>query len=227
MTCLPWLDTITTGLPQPLHNDEYRNKLKDVEKRFTLNDTIIESNILSISIEGNRDYTGMWVRLGSTDLMAGKVMFLRSNQGGRFDGNESVADSFRSDLVNFKSSCTTILGAFYSFFVCQKKPPLSGSSPATRGNRDYTGMWVRLGSTDLMAGKVMFLRSNQGGRFDGNESVADSFRSDLVNFKSSCTTILGAFYSFFVCQKKPPLSGSSPATRGQSHPSLSPSFKAK
>ncbi|GFU89483.1 hypothetical protein TNCV_1406961 [Trichonephila clavipes] len=54
----------------------------------------------------------MWVRLGSTDLMAGKVMFLRSNQGGRFDGNESVADSFRSDLVNFKSSCTTILGAF-------------------------------------------------------------------------------------------------------------------
>ncbi|GFW56417.1 transposable element Tc1 transposase [Trichonephila clavipes] len=86
------------------------------------------------------------------------------------------------------------------------------------GNRDYTGMWVRLGSTDLMAGKVMFLRSNQGGRLDGNESVADSFRSDLVNFKSSCTTILGAFYSFFVCQKNPPLPGSSPATRGQSHP---------
>ncbi|GFW38875.1 hypothetical protein TNCV_4078341 [Trichonephila clavipes] len=25
-------------------------------------------------------------------------------------------------------------------------------------NRDYTGMWVRLSSTDLMAGKVMFLR---------------------------------------------------------------------
>ncbi|GFV41484.1 hypothetical protein TNCV_2779851, partial [Trichonephila clavipes] len=49
-------------------------------------------------------------------------------------------------------------------------------------NRDYTGMWVRLGSTDLMAGKVMFLRSNQGGRLDGNESVADSFRSDLVGF---------------------------------------------
>ncbi|GFY20095.1 hypothetical protein TNCV_2147881 [Trichonephila clavipes] len=46
-------------------------------------------------------------------------------------------------------------------------------------NRDYTGMWVRLGSTDLMAGKVMFLRSNQSGRFDGNESAADSFRSDL------------------------------------------------
>ncbi|GFY29748.1 retrovirus-related Pol polyprotein from transposon TNT 1-94 [Trichonephila clavipes] len=48
----------------------------------------------------------------STDLMADKVMFLRSNQGGRIDGNESVVDSFRSDLVNFKSSCTIILGAF-------------------------------------------------------------------------------------------------------------------
>ncbi|GFU69045.1 integrase_H2C2 domain-containing protein [Trichonephila clavipes] len=91
-------------------------------------------NLGKETLDGNRDYTGMWVRLGSTDLMAGKVMFLRSNQGGRFDGNESVADSFRSDLVNFNSSCTTILGAFYSFFVCQKKPPLSGSSPATRGS---------------------------------------------------------------------------------------------
>ncbi|GFW51610.1 hypothetical protein TNCV_4212861 [Trichonephila clavipes] len=176
---------------------------------------------------GNRDYTGMWVLLGSTDLMAGKVMFLRSNQGGRLDSNESVADSFRSDLVGFKSWSATILGAFYSFFVCQKKPPQSGSAPATRGNRDYTGMWVRLGSTDLMAGKVMFLRSNQGGRLDSNESVADSFRSDLVGFKSWSATILGAFYSFFVCQKKPPQSGSAPATRGQSHPSLSPSFEAK
>ncbi|GFV06185.1 hypothetical protein TNCV_1950361 [Trichonephila clavipes] len=95
------------------------------------------------------------------------------------------------------------------------------------GNRDYTGMWVRLGSTDLMAGKVMFLRSNQGGRLDSNESVADSFRSDLIGFKSWSATILGAFYSFFVCQKNSPLPGSSPATRGQSHPSLSPSFKAK
>ncbi|GFU98766.1 hypothetical protein TNCV_1214821 [Trichonephila clavipes] len=27
-----------------------------------------------------------------------------------------------------------------------------------RGNRDYTGMWVRRGSTNLMAGKVVFLR---------------------------------------------------------------------
>ncbi|GFW02139.1 hypothetical protein TNCV_4854791 [Trichonephila clavipes] len=28
----------------------------------------------------------------------------------------------------------------------------------TKGNRDYTGMWVRRGSTNLMAGKVVFLR---------------------------------------------------------------------
>ncbi|GFU04177.1 hypothetical protein TNCV_863141 [Trichonephila clavipes] len=55
--------------------------------------------------------------------------------------------------------------------------------------RDYTGMGVRLGSTD----KVMFLRSNQGDRLDGNESVADSFRSDLVGFKSWSGRIFGAF----------------------------------
>ncbi|GFX12264.1 hypothetical protein TNCV_63101 [Trichonephila clavipes] len=48
----------------------------------------------------------MWVRLGSTDLMAGKVMFLRSNQGDRLDGNESVADSFRSDLDIMPSGLT-------------------------------------------------------------------------------------------------------------------------
>ncbi|GFW72467.1 hypothetical protein TNCV_3796951 [Trichonephila clavipes] len=28
-------------------------------------------------VSGNRDYTGMWVRRGSTNLMAGKVVFLR------------------------------------------------------------------------------------------------------------------------------------------------------
>ncbi|GFW02300.1 hypothetical protein TNCV_2384231 [Trichonephila clavipes] len=80
----------------------------------------------------------------------------------------------------------------------------AGGTRSSGRNRDYTGMWGRLGSTDLMAGKVMFLRSNQDGRLDGNESVADSFRSDLVGFKSWSATILGAFYSFFVCQKKPP-----------------------
>ncbi|GFS82943.1 hypothetical protein TNCV_1568291 [Trichonephila clavipes] len=59
---------------------------------------------------------------GSTDLMAGKVMFLRSNQGGRLDGNESVADSFRSDLVGFKSWSRRIIGAFYSLLRLPEKP---------------------------------------------------------------------------------------------------------
>ncbi|GFX47015.1 hypothetical protein TNCV_316381 [Trichonephila clavipes] len=86
-------------------------------------------------------------------------------------------------------------------------------------NRDYTGMWVRLGSTDLMAGKVMFLRSNQGDRLDGNESVADSFRSDLVGFKSWSGRILGAFLPSYVCQKKPPVGK---RTRYPSHPSVTP-----
>ncbi|GFX61323.1 hypothetical protein TNCV_1171621 [Trichonephila clavipes] len=85
-------------------------------------------------------------------------------------------------------------------------------------------MWVRLGSTDLMAGKVMFLRSNQGGRIDGNESVADYFRSDLVNFKSSCTTILGASFPLTSARKKRP-SGSELAARG--HPSVTPLFSDK
>ncbi|GFT04965.1 uncharacterized protein TNCV_4744981 [Trichonephila clavipes] len=73
--------------------------------------------------------------------------------------------------------------------------------PYLQGNRDYTGMRVRLGSTDLMAGKVMFLRSNQGDRLDGNESVADSFRSDLIGFKSWSGRILGAFFPLTSARK--------------------------
>ncbi|GFU73614.1 transposable element Tcb2 transposase [Trichonephila clavipes] len=41
----------------------------------------------------------MWVRLGSTDLMAGKVMFLRSNQGGRFD---ELLDDWSVDVTSWK-----------------------------------------------------------------------------------------------------------------------------
>ncbi|GFV35090.1 hypothetical protein TNCV_1853071 [Trichonephila clavipes] len=150
---------------------------------------------------------------GSMDLMAGKVMFLRSNQGGRLDGNESVADSFRSDLVGFKSWSGRIIGAFTPSYVCQKKPPVGKrtrypSSPSRlisdkkRITKEFGGA---SGSTDLMAGKVMFLRSNQGGRLDGNESVADSFRSDLVGFKSWSGRIIGAFTPSYVCQKNPPV----------------------
>ncbi|GFY06077.1 hypothetical protein TNCV_3107561 [Trichonephila clavipes] len=49
---------------------------------------------------------------------------VESNQGSRLDGNESVADSFRSDLVGFKSCSARILGAFLPSYVCQKKPPV-------------------------------------------------------------------------------------------------------
>ncbi|GFT10726.1 hypothetical protein TNCV_1944091 [Trichonephila clavipes] len=59
------------------------------QTQFNLSYTTGETKIQHISREKrrkhavvlekarNRDYTGMWVRLGSTDLMAGKVVFLR------------------------------------------------------------------------------------------------------------------------------------------------------
>ncbi|GFW59088.1 hypothetical protein TNCV_2780191 [Trichonephila clavipes] len=84
----------------------------------------IKSNLspkLRPKFEGNRDYTVMWVRLGSTDLMGGRVMFLRSNQGDRLDGNESVADSFRSDLVGFKSWSGRFLWVFSSLLRLPEK----------------------------------------------------------------------------------------------------------
>ncbi|GFT78525.1 hypothetical protein TNCV_2085701 [Trichonephila clavipes] len=44
---------------------------------------------------------------------------VESNQGCRFDGNESAADSFRSGAVNFENAMHAIIGAFSSY-VCQK-----------------------------------------------------------------------------------------------------------
>ncbi|GFV91864.1 hypothetical protein TNCV_2975351 [Trichonephila clavipes] len=64
--------------------------------------------------------------------MAGKVMFLRSNQGDRLDGNESVADSFRSDLVGFKKLVQKISRRFLPSYVCQKKNLQSGSELGPR-----------------------------------------------------------------------------------------------
>ncbi|GFW61689.1 hypothetical protein TNCV_3706241 [Trichonephila clavipes] len=82
------------------------------------------------------------------------------------------------------------------------------------------------GSTDLMAGKVMFLRSNQGGRLDGNESVADSFRSDLVGFKSCSGRIIWAFLLPLTSARKTLQSGAHSLPE-VTPPSLSPSLKAK
>ncbi|GFU49547.1 hypothetical protein TNCV_1590861 [Trichonephila clavipes] len=103
-----------------------------------------QTNYATQSALAELDYTGMWVRLGSTDLMAGKVMFLRSNQGDRLDGNESVADSFRSDLVGFKSWSATILGAFLPSYVCQKKPPVG---KRTRYPRNFVLIFLNMPRT--------------------------------------------------------------------------------
>ncbi|GFS90479.1 integrase catalytic domain-containing protein [Trichonephila clavipes] len=69
----------------------------------------IKSNLspkLRTKFEG--PYRGLHRNVGASRFNGpygrqGCVLALESNQGGRFDGNESVADSFRSDLVNFKS----------------------------------------------------------------------------------------------------------------------------
>ncbi|GFW59124.1 hypothetical protein TNCV_2780551 [Trichonephila clavipes] len=53
--------------------------------------------------------------------MTSRVMFLRSNQGDRLDGNESAADSFRSDLVGFKSWSGRFLWAFSSLLRLPEK----------------------------------------------------------------------------------------------------------
>ncbi|GFU68194.1 hypothetical protein TNCV_39041 [Trichonephila clavipes] len=57
--------------------------------------------------------------------------------------------------MNHASICETMMAAF----VLNAMPGNAAFQRAlSKGNRDYTGMWVRLGSTDLMAGKVVFLR---------------------------------------------------------------------
>ncbi|GFX98644.1 hypothetical protein TNCV_1502221 [Trichonephila clavipes] len=92
----------------------------------------------------------MWVRLGSTDLMAGKVMFLRSNQGDRLDdSNESkMADSFRSDLVGFKAGPRQFSGLFLPSYVCQKKPPVGSQSIKHSSLSEVTPQSLLLFSSD-------------------------------------------------------------------------------
>ncbi|GFX74869.1 hypothetical protein TNCV_3655071 [Trichonephila clavipes] len=108
------------------------NEIKNVKQEGAMNQTVIlkakhnemkAKNELIQREKGNGFLRNVGAS-GSTDLMAGKVMFLRSNQGGRLDGNESVADSFRSDLVDFKSWSGKIIEAFTPSYVCQKNPPV-------------------------------------------------------------------------------------------------------
>ncbi|GFX75154.1 hypothetical protein TNCV_3170811 [Trichonephila clavipes] len=67
---------------------------------------------------------------------------VESNQGSRLDGNESVEDSFRSDLVGFKSWSARILGAF-SLLRLPEKNLQSGSELATRGHPSVTPILIR------------------------------------------------------------------------------------
>ncbi|GFU65690.1 retrovirus-related Pol polyprotein from transposon TNT 1-94 [Trichonephila clavipes] len=55
---------------------------------------------------------------------------VESNQGGRFDGNESVADSFRSGVVSFKKHVHAISRGFFLSYVCQKTLPSERELPA-------------------------------------------------------------------------------------------------
>ncbi|GFW11825.1 tigger transposable element-derived protein 4 [Trichonephila clavipes] len=68
------------------------------------------------------------------------------------------------------------------------------------------------------------VESNQGGRFDSNESVVDSFLSGEVGFKSWSATILGAFFPLTSVRKNLQ-SGSELAARG--HPSVAPLLSDK
>ncbi|GFX21391.1 hypothetical protein TNCV_2820991 [Trichonephila clavipes] len=90
---------------------------------------------------GNRDYyknvgasrfNALYGRQGC--ILTWTVEF---NQGGRFDGKEFVADSFRSGAVSFKSTGTPFLEAFFPYFIfpestnpSQREPLAPGSPPS-------------------------------------------------------------------------------------------------
>ncbi|GFX65552.1 hypothetical protein TNCV_5082881 [Trichonephila clavipes] len=112
------------------------------------------------------------------------------------------------------SETHTVKRALYSQFTDLRQAP--SFNWVKRITEEFGGA---SGSTDLMAGKVMFLRSNQGGILDGNESVADSFRSDLVGFKSWPGRIIGAFFTFL---RLPEKTSSREANSARGHPSVAP-----
>ncbi|GFX54185.1 hypothetical protein TNCV_2338211 [Trichonephila clavipes] len=77
---------------------------------------------------GNRDYTGMWVRLGSTDLMAGKVVFLCGLSSPIRMLDLTVMNPWRIlfEVVRsaLKKHVHAISRSFFPSYVCQKKPPV-------------------------------------------------------------------------------------------------------
>ncbi|GFW68538.1 hypothetical protein TNCV_3300801 [Trichonephila clavipes] len=83
---------------------------------------------------GNRDYTGMWVRPGQKVVPYSRkgcvlAQTVESNQGGRFDGNESVADSFRSGAVSFKKHVHAISRSLFPLTSARKTSPLKRELP--------------------------------------------------------------------------------------------------
>ncbi|GFU95757.1 uncharacterized protein TNCV_4889461 [Trichonephila clavipes] len=96
-------------------------------------------------------------------------------------------------------------------FVSKKRINLAVTAAVSEVNIGYVET-LKLNNNEMVdaAFKIAHRRDNrrnenQGGRLDGNESVADSFRSDLVGFKSWSGRIIGAFPPSYDCQKKPPV----------------------
>ncbi|GFU94581.1 hypothetical protein TNCV_2491 [Trichonephila clavipes] len=86
-------------------------------------------------------------------------------------------------------------------------------------------MWVRLGSTDLMAGKIMFLRSIRV--VDLTVIIRSGFFSKVIwsTLKARARQFSALFTPSSSARKTLHFPGSSPVTRGQSHPSLAPLFQ--
>ncbi|GFX24786.1 hypothetical protein TNCV_4488771 [Trichonephila clavipes] len=90
----------------------------------------LQENMCAIVNSDDSSQPGTHLNVGASrfnepDGRQGCVLarIVESNQGGRFDSNEYVADSFPSGAVGFKSLCTTILEAF-SLLRLPEKPPV-------------------------------------------------------------------------------------------------------
>ncbi|GFX60710.1 hypothetical protein TNCV_4976861 [Trichonephila clavipes] len=98
---------------------------------FLLMVLLLFGNFMATNLLWNVDAS----RFNGPDGRQGCVLAwtVESNQGCRFDGNESVADSFRSGAVNFKTHVHAISRGFFPSYVCQKTSRLE-SELAARGH---------------------------------------------------------------------------------------------
>ncbi|GFU82560.1 hypothetical protein TNCV_4154301 [Trichonephila clavipes] len=88
-------------------------------------------------------------------------------------------------------------------------------------------MWVSrfngpYGRQDCVLARTV--ESNQGGRFDGNDSVVDSFRSGAVSFKTHVQAISRGFFPFLRLPEKPPVRKASSLPGVTPHPLLSDKY---